>query len=213
MQPLLDDFQMQQAEKAAAEAEAERGGGFHLERKAGVVEPQLAHRRAQHLEIVGVDRKQSAEHHRDRRLEAGQHLRHRLAVVGDGVADAGVGDFLDRRGDKTDLAGAEFVGWRQLRREEADALDIVSGVGAHHADALALFHHAVDDAHQHHDAEIDVVPASPPAAPSAARRGRPSAAAAGARWLPARRRCRARSWPRSSPRPRRRCRSRPRSAA
>ena len=150
---------MQQAEEAAAEAEAECGGSFHLERKAGVVEPQLAHRRAQRFEIVGVDRKQAAEHHRDRRLEARQHLRHRLAVVGDGVADAGVGDFLDRGGDEADLAGAEFVGRRQLRREEADALDVVGGVGAHHADALALFHHAIDDANQHHDAEIDVVPA------------------------------------------------------
>ena len=150
---------MQQPEEAAAEAEAERGGGFHLEREAGVVEPQLAHRRAQRLEIVGIDREQAAEHHRDRRLEARQHLGDRLAVVGDGVADARVGDFLDRGGDEADLAGAEFVDLRHLRREEADALDVIGGVGAHHADALALLHHAVDDAHQHDDAEIDVVPA------------------------------------------------------
>ena len=100
---------MQQPEEAAAEAEAERGRGFHLEREAGVVEAQLAHRRAQRFEIVGVDREQAAEHHRDRRLEARQHVGHRLAVVGDGVADAGVGDFLDRGGDEADLAGAEFV--------------------------------------------------------------------------------------------------------
>ena len=33
LEPLLDDFQMQQAEKAAAEAEAERGGGFHFDRR------------------------------------------------------------------------------------------------------------------------------------------------------------------------------------
>ncbi len=46
-----------------------------------------------------------------------------------------------------------------LRREEADALDVIGRVGAHHADALALLHHAVDDADQHDDAEIDVVPA------------------------------------------------------
>ena len=35
----------------------------------------------------------------------------------------------------------------------------MSGVGAHHADALALFQNAVDDAHQHDHAEIGVVPA------------------------------------------------------
>ncbi len=100
---------MQQAEEAAAETEAERGRGFHLEREARVVEPQLAHRRAQRLEIVGVDRKQAAEHHRNGGLEAGQHVGDRLAIVGDGVADAGVRDFLDRGGDEADLAGAEFV--------------------------------------------------------------------------------------------------------
>ena len=47
----------------------------------------------------------------------------------------------------------------QLGREHADAVDLVGGVGAHHADALALLEHAVDDAHQHDDAEIGVVPA------------------------------------------------------
>ena len=150
---------MQQPEEAAAETETQRGRGFHLEREAGVVEAQLAHRRAQRFEIVGIDREQAAEHHRDRRLEARQHVGHRLAVVGDGVADAGIGHFLDRGGDEADLAGAEFVDLRHLRREEADALDVIGGVGAHHADALALFHHAVDDPDQHHDAEIDVVPA------------------------------------------------------
>ncbi len=46
-----------------------------------------------------------------------------------------------------------------LRGEEADPLEVVGGVGAHHPDALAFFHHAVDDPHQHDDAEIDVVPA------------------------------------------------------
>ena len=47
----------------------------------------------------------------------------------------------------------------QLGREHADAVDLVGRVGAHHADALALLEHAVDDAEQHDDAEIGVVPA------------------------------------------------------
>ena len=34
LQPLLDDLEVQQAEEAAAEAEAERGRGFHLEGEA-----------------------------------------------------------------------------------------------------------------------------------------------------------------------------------
>ena len=177
LQPLLDDFQMQQPEEAAAEAEAERGARLHLEGEARVVEAQLAHRGAQILELRGIDREQAAEHHRDRGLEAGQHLGHRLAVVGDGVADARVGHFLDRGGEEADLARPELVADHQLRREHADAVDVVGRVGAHHADALALLQHAVDDAHQHDDAEIEVVPAVDQQRLERSRRGRPSAAA------------------------------------
>ena len=79
LQPLLDDLEVQQAEEAAAEAEAERGRGLHLVGEAGVVEAQLAHRGAQVLELGGVDREEAAEHHRLRRLEAGQRLGGRAA--------------------------------------------------------------------------------------------------------------------------------------
>ena len=150
---------MEEAEEAAAEAEAERGRGFHLIGKAGVVEPEFPHGGAQVFELRGVDRKQAAEHHRDRRAEAGQHFRDGFTIIGDGVADAGIGDFLDRGGDGADLAGAELVDRCQLRREHAGAVDVIGGVGAHHADALALLQSAVDDAHQHDHAEIGVVPA------------------------------------------------------
>ena len=109
--------------------------------------------------MCGIDRKQAAEHHRHGGPEARQGLVDRLAVVGDGVADAGVGHFLDRGGEHADLAGAKLVHQRELGREYAGAIDIIGGVRAHHADALALLQHAVDDAHQHDHAEIDVVPA------------------------------------------------------
>jgi hypothetical protein len=129
------------------------------QRKPKPSEAQFAHRRAQGLEVVGVGREETAEHHGNRRLEARQHLGHRLPVVGDGVADAGVGDFLDRGGDEADLAGAKLVDLRHLRCEEADAFDVIGRARAHHADPAALLHDAVDDADQHNHAEIDVIPA------------------------------------------------------
>ncbi len=58
-QPLLDDLEVQKAEKTAAEAEAERGGGLHFIGEAGVVQTQLAHGRAQILEIIGIDRERA----------------------------------------------------------------------------------------------------------------------------------------------------------
>ena len=81
-----------------------------------------------------------------------------LLLVGDGVADLGVGHLLDLGGQETDFAGAEHVDRFLLGREHADALDLIDGVGRHHADLLALLQFAVDDAHQHDDAEIGVVP-------------------------------------------------------
>src|SRR6201993_3795625 len=43
--------------------------------------------------------------------------------------------FLDRRGDEADLARTEFVDLLHLRGEEADALDVIGRLRAHHADA------------------------------------------------------------------------------
>ena len=129
---------MEQAEEAAAEAEAKRGAGLHLEAEAGVVEAQLGEAVAQLLEIVGVDREQAAEDDRLDQLEAGQRLGGGALGVGDGVADAGLGDVLDLRGDEADLAGAELVELLDLGAEAADAVDQVGGAGGHELDLLAL---------------------------------------------------------------------------
>ena len=121
---------MEEPEEAAAEAEAERGAGFHLEGEARVVEAELAHRLAQHVEVGGVDREEAAEHHRLRRAEAGQRGGGGLAVVGDGVADIGVRDFLDRGGEEADLAGAELADVDELWGEDADAVELVGSRSA-----------------------------------------------------------------------------------
>src|SRR5690606_23830098 len=103
-QALLHDLEMEEAEKAAAEAEAERRAGLHLEGEGGIVQAQLADGGAQILEIRRIDGKDAAEDDRLRRAEAWQRLGRRLAVVGDGVADTGVGDLADRGGEKAELA-------------------------------------------------------------------------------------------------------------
>ncbi len=115
LQPLLNHLQVQQAEEAAAEARTQRRRAFRLVVEAGIVQPQLGERLAQVLELGGVGREQAAEHHRHRRLEAGQRLRRRPSVLGDRIADVGVGDRLDAGGDEADLARPQRLGLQWLR--------------------------------------------------------------------------------------------------
>jgi hypothetical protein len=147
-----------QAEKAAAEAEAQRGGAFHLVHEARVVEAQPADGRAQVVEVGAVDGEEAGEHHRLGRLEVRQRRLAGALFLRDRVADAGVGHLLDAGGEEADLAGVEGCDLLALGAEDADLLDLIGGVGVEQLDALAFADVAVDDAGQHHDAEIGVIP-------------------------------------------------------
>ena len=72
LQPLLDDLQVQQPEKAAAEALAQGGGGILLIDQGGVVELVFFQGVGQGLVIVGGDRVDGGEDHGLHFLEAGQ---------------------------------------------------------------------------------------------------------------------------------------------
>ncbi len=114
--------------KPQREAKAERRRTLHLIGKARIVQPQPSDRGAQIFEFRRIDRKQPAEDDGLRRLEARQRFGAGLFLVGDRVADAGVGDLLDLRRDEADLAGAEFAGIDHFRPEDADAVDLIMGV-------------------------------------------------------------------------------------
>ena len=158
-EPLLNNFEVQQPEKAAAEAKAERRRGLRLVNKAGVVEAQLGEALAQFFVIGRVGREETAEDDRLHRLKTRQGLARRAAVFGDRVADPAIGDGLDAGGDKADLAGAELRRGDSLGREDADALDLMCGAGCHQPDLLASSELAVLDPHEDDDAEIGIVPA------------------------------------------------------
>ena len=106
-----------------------------------------------------IGREDPGEHHRLGRLEAGQRRRARVAGLGDRVADARIGDLLDGGGEEADLARAELGPLARERREHADRLDLVLAARRHEAHLLLRAQHAVDDAHQDHDAAVGVVPA------------------------------------------------------
>ena len=80
LQPLLHDLQVQQAQEAAAEAEAQRHRILRLEVEGAVVEPQLFERVAQQAVLVRFHRIEAGEHHRLDLFEARQRLGGRILV-------------------------------------------------------------------------------------------------------------------------------------
>ncbi len=165
LQALLHDLHVQQAQEAAAEAEAQRLADLGLVVQRAVVELELLQRVAQLVVLAGFRRIQAGEHLRLDLLEAGQRLGGRAGVVRqlllerDGVAHLGGLQLLDAADDEAHLAGPEHLARQRLRREHAQLLDRVDGVAGHHAHAVVLAQHAVDHAHQHHDADVVVEPA------------------------------------------------------
>lgn len=158
LQPLLYDLHMQQAEEAATETEAKGLRAFHLVVQGGIVEADLAKGLLKLFEFAGVGRVEGAEHHRDGGLKAGQGLRAGLFLIRDRVADIGLADVLDGGGDESHLAGAELLQLNFFRGEHADAVDIAGCAVGHEFDLLPFFKIAINDADQHHHAEINVIP-------------------------------------------------------
>ena len=148
LEPLLHDLHVQQAEEPAAEAEAQRAGrlGFVGDRR--VVELQLLQALAQVLEVVAVDRVQTAEHHRLRVAVAGQRLGRPVRRGGDGLADAGLGDVLDAGDQVADLAGAELGQRGRHRSASADLDDLVQRAGLHELQPAAAGQPAVHHPHR-----------------------------------------------------------------
>ena len=145
-QALLNDLKVEKAQEPAAEAETEGGGGFHLVAETRVIQAQLAYGGAQVLEVGGVHGEETAEHHRLGVLEPAQRLSRRAAVVGDGRADGGVGDLLDRGGEEADLAGAKAVDRGSLGQKHAQPLGVIDRAGLHHLQLLAYRHAAFQHA-------------------------------------------------------------------
>ena len=157
LQPLLDDLHVQQAQKAAAESEAQRVACLRLELEAGIVDRELFQGIAELLEILAVRRIEPAEHHPLRLLVTGQ-CGSRLAV-GDAhrIADVNVSQRLDVANDVADLAGREFLAPHATRRELAQLDHLVRGAGLQKLDLLPLADCAVHHPDVGHRAAILVV--------------------------------------------------------
>ena len=106
-----------------------------------------------------VGRKKPAENDRLRRFKAVQSGRAGFFVFGHRIPDTGIGDFFNRRGKIADFTGGQRVHRVALRAKHADLIDRMGRAGRHHANFHAFFQRAVNHPHQHHHAQIRVIPA------------------------------------------------------
>ncbi len=158
LQPLLDDLHVQQTKKSASESEPERHRAFRFEEKGGVVELELFQSIPQQRVLVRVDRIDAGKNHRLDLFKAGQGVGGGARVLGDGVADARIGNVLDGSDKESDFASGQLVDLDRLRGEHAHRLDVEDLVVPHEANLHALAHAPVNDAREHDHAAIRVEP-------------------------------------------------------
>ena len=150
LQALLNDLHVEHPQKAAAEAEAQGGGGLRLEGQGGVVELELFQGIPQVGVLGAVFGVNAAVDHAPGRAIAGQGLVSGVFHGGDGVAHLGVLDVLDGGGEIADLAGGEALARLQFGGQQmADLHQAVLGAGGHH------LHGLVQGQRAFHDAEVD----------------------------------------------------------
>ena len=148
---------MEQAQKAAPEAEAECLGCFRFVLERGVVELELGE---SFLEIViagVVDRIQAAVHHGLHLTVSLQRFFGRTVDFRDGVADTHIFDIFDGGADPADIAGIELILDDFFWRAHADLDDFVFGAGRHETDLVFRPDGTVLDADISDDPAIRIV--------------------------------------------------------
>ena len=156
-EPLLHHVQVEQAEKTAAKAEAQRGRGVLLVDERGVVEGELLHCDAQVPVLPARHRVDGGEHHRARGLVARQGSVRGFAGVGQGIADADVTDRLDAGDHVADRACVESAGFLAAQAVQTHFVHLVLASGVHEAHAVAACQAPVHHAHVEHHPAVGIV--------------------------------------------------------
>ena len=149
---------MQQSQKAAPEAEAERDRVFLRVGHGRIVELELFERVAKVLILGPIRRIYTREDHRLRLLIAGKRFGRWIFYRRNGIADSRVGDGLDGSREIADLARAERIGRAHAKRMQIPDLDdLVDSARRHHLNIHPGLHHAVYHAHVDNRAAVGVI--------------------------------------------------------
>ena len=148
---------MQEPEEAATETEAQRTRRLGQVRDGCIVEFELLQALAQHLEVVGVDREQSAEHHGLGVAIPLQRLFRRMRDVRDRFTRTCFADILHTGDEIPHLTCAEFVHFLGGRATRTDFQHFVFGAGLHEQHLVALAHATIHHSHARHHTAVLVV--------------------------------------------------------
>ena len=138
LEALLDDLHVEQAEEAAAEPEAEGDRALGLVGEARVVEMELLEGVAEERVVLAADGVDAGEHEALGLLVARQRRLGGPGGIGERVADLGVADVLEPRGDVADLAGHQPLDGHELGPEHADLEQLGLDPAGHEPDRAVV---------------------------------------------------------------------------
>src|SRR5271166_6471692 len=108
--------------------------------------------------FVGIHGVETREDHGLELLETRQRLDGRMLVVGNRIADLGVGNILDGSAEKAHFTGRQLLHFHRLGSEDPKRFHIERVTIRHQPDALAFVERALDYARQNDHAAIGVKP-------------------------------------------------------
>src|SRR5205814_1425622 len=138
LETLLNDFHVQQPEKAATESKSQCVAGFGLELETRIVDAQFRQCVAQLFEILAVGWIQPAIHHALRRAIALQWLRGIVSGHAHGISDVYLAERLDVANQIAYLAGLQLFARPSLWYELTQLQQVVGRAGPEESDFLSF---------------------------------------------------------------------------
>ena len=156
-QALLHNFHVQQTQKPAAEAEAQRHARLGLILERTVVERQFLHRVLQFFVVVGIDRIEPREYHGMHGLEPRHEVRRRCASTGNGITHQNFRGVLDVGHQIAHLPRLQGLHRQRLGIKNTDFLDFVVLARAHQPNTVAAANRPIKHPHINHPATEGIV--------------------------------------------------------
>src|SRR5450631_686822 len=147
---------MEQTKEPASKTVSQRDRTFGLINKSRVIDLQFPQSRLQMLKIGGVDRVNTAEHHRMNLLKPGQRFESRVSLVGQSVSNFDLSRRLDVGDEITDVTCLELGLGQRFRGKDANLFNFVVIRGPHQLNGLTRHQAARENSRVSDDSSIDI---------------------------------------------------------